>query len=358
MALLLLFLVQSLFAPFKKIHLAGFEPQPEKVELRGSTLVDGRFQDYAEKKLSRTFGFREVFVRIYNQALYSVFNETSAEVITGKDGYLFETGYKPAVCAENAIGESRVLQAVDSLQEIDTWMRANNKHLLLLIAPNKWRYHRDKIDWGCASAEATNYDLFSKHLERTGITVLDYIKEFRLLKEKYPLFSKSGTHWSIYGAAVAATQLNGILNREGIGNAELRWDTVESSEQPRNTDKDLHDLLNIMAMPVSQLLGYPRISLESGTGPRTLVIGDSYYLTFYYLGLHEKLFAPGSKFFYYNKAVIHINPEVKKRVTPALWKTEWEKSELVLLVVNEHALENFGFGFLKDAWRLMANPQD
>jgi len=87
-----LFLVQSLFTPFRPIPLAGFEPQPLPVALEYTALKDGRFQAYAEKKAAKTFGFREMMVRFYNQVLYSFFDETNTQVIVGEEGYLFEAG--------------------------------------------------------------------------------------------------------------------------------------------------------------------------------------------------------------------------------------------------------------------------
>lgn len=354
---MLLLLVQSVFVPFRSIPLAGFESQPAKVEFGCETLLSGAFQSYADKKAAKSFGFREVMVRCYNQVMYSLFDETTREVIVGKDGYLFELGYRRSVCGQDFLGRDVIAAKTDSLRVINDWLHKQNKRLVVLITPNKWRTHADKVECNCPVPAATNYTVFKEAMQRSGIPFIDGIGMFNALEEEspHPLFSRQGTHWSVYGAFRAAQELRQTLDRLGIALPRMHVDTLEAGG-PKYTDKDLHDLLNILRLPKEEALAYPRLSFSNGYRPRVLVVGDSYYGMFYYLGLHQHLFAPGSKFLYYNNSVAIDKQENRLQVTAEMKRKELQESEVVLLVMSEPSLAYFGFGFLREAAAVMAPP--
>lgn len=350
-AVILILLIQGVFHPFKTIELAGAEHYTERAPFTISNVESGEFQRTQERWYSKHFGFREWFVRGYNQCLYSVFGECTPQVIIGKDGYLFEASYASSIRGDDFVGNSRVQLQVDSLRQINTWLSAQGKHLVVMIAPNKWRYFKDKLPAEFQYPEAeTNYSAYSKALRSSGIHFLDWVSGFDHLSAGKPLMSKQGTHWSVFGASRVAHMLNGSLYKRGITEASVVVTKVESLAEPRFTDKDLHDLLNVLQKPSDEQLDYPTFELQGHGGPRALVIGDSYYWTFYYLNLHQLMWAPESKFFYYNKSLVSDDRNQQRPIEAKERINELEQSDVVLLLMGEGSLKYFGFGFLKDAY--------
>lgn len=343
----LLVTVQSIVPIFKVARLSGAEFVPPAKELSWETWMAMDYQRNLERRTAKEFGFRALAVRTYNQALYSLFGEHNPWVIHGKDRYLFEKGYGPAVCGEDFLGQEAIFSRVDSLVDLHERLKAKGKELIVVFPPNKWRYHKDKVEWPCEGSDMTNYEVFRGALKRTDILVMDWITGFQHMKSPHPLFTRQGTHWSIHGAALAGNLLNKVMGDMGLTEAQLELTSMEVADEPRNTDKDLHELLNILAKPRKETLAYPSFTSNGGDAPRAVIIGDSYYQSFYYLGLHQLMFAPESKYFYYNQTQFGAENKNGQSLDDETRLAEIEQSDVVILVMSEPSLKWFGYGILK-----------
>lgn len=348
MAFFVLLLVQSAFHPIREVRLAGAEHQ---IKFKGGNLddwMDRTAQNSLEHQAKSSFGFRPALVRFMNQLRLTFLDEHNPNVVFGKEGYYFEEGYRASVCGLDFIGEEAIDAKVDSLDRFRNHLLLEGKKLVILIAPNKWRTHRKKIDWDC-KPKTTNYEMFVDKLKHRGYSICDEIDLFQYEQSQrppHPLHSKQGTHWSIFGAALSADHLWMTFAQEGVKLPEFRIDNEEVDSIPRNTDKDLHDLLNIMASPKKERLAYPEFKFNQSYKPRVTVIGDSYYQTYYYLGLHQGFFNMDSKYFYYNKSYYGENLEQREVLTDEVRRQEIEASDAVLLVISEPSLKWFGYGIL------------
>ena len=348
-AVFLVFFIQTFWRPFKEVPLAGATASPTPVAFNHETWFEGDFQTWYELKLNLGFGFRSACVRIFNQLRYSLFQEMNPQITKGDDGYFFETAYKQSVCGVDFIGTDSAFALLNTMDAFRDTLLSQGKRLVVLIAPNKWRTLSDKVNWDCKS-NATNYSLFVEELKLRGYSVMDGIAMFEFdhaAGPAYPLHSKQGTHWSIYGAAASITYLNYAFKQEGMQLPEIEFDELEITDVPRNTDKDLHDLLNIMTGPQNEELAYPKLKFEGDAKPRVLVVGDSYYWSYYYLNAHQGLFARDSKFFYYNKSMYGEGKDIKLPLDDNVRKAELQSCDAVLFVISEPSLCQLGFGLTK-----------
>lgn len=144
-----------------------------------------------------------------------------------------------------------------------------------------------------------------------------------------------------------------MLVEGGYSDGVLSEQSIEMDEFPRYTDKDLHDLLNIMQLPPKETLAYPTYQWSGQKKPRTLIVGDSYYMTFYYLNLHETMFAADSKFFHYAKEQVGVNPTIGEPLTSEMIAAELDRSDVIILESNEDALSKFGWGFISKAVEML-----
>ncbi|MEX2597711.1 MAG: hypothetical protein WEC59_12365 [Salibacteraceae bacterium] len=348
-ALLALLLVQSVFRPIREIPLAGAQPQTEIKSWTDESWFSAQFQRNVAEHSGLQFAFRPMIVRLFNQLRFSLFGEHTSVITIGEDGYYFETAYRASVCGLDFLGEEKLLARLDSLDRFRDQLLRKGKRLVIMIAPNKWRTLRKRISWNCERNNApTNYGFLMPQLQQRGYAVYDGVDLFCYDHDngaEHPLHSKQGTHWSLFGAALSMDYLRFAFSQEGIKLPEVEVERLDVSDEPRHTDRDLHDLLNIMAQPKKEQLAYPVLSFEGNYKPKVTVIGDSYYWSYYYLGAHQGLFGNGSKFFYYNRSMIGDDSNAPRlNLSDSLRKQEINTSDAVLLVMSEASLTDVGFG--------------
>jgi hypothetical protein len=341
-------LIQSLFRPLDSVSLSGEEWVPEVKPWTLGAIAERSWQQDVDHRVTKKFGFREVCIRFYNQLRYSVFGEITHFIEEGEDRILFEKVYENAMCGGNDIGYAAMSQKVDSILILDSLLRQNGQNLMLVLAPNKWRFYSDKIEIDAIDT-FPNYERIRIGLLSSKVAMLDVIGWFDTLQSPHSLISKSGTHWSVHGASIVGMQIQKHLIELGLSDLQFEISELETSNAPRYTDRDLHDLLNIMSNPPLDNLAYPTLSFPNKKKPRVLVVGDSYYLTMYYLNIHTQGFDPESKLLYYNKELVHTDPEVGVPFNNETFKKELLAADIVIIESNEDALSKFGWGFLSDA---------
>ena len=77
MVVLCLPMVQHVGGLFRIKSLEGFTAPLEPVKLSAKSYRDGSYQAYAQRYLLQHFGFRNVYIRSYNQLMYSCFRKST-----------------------------------------------------------------------------------------------------------------------------------------------------------------------------------------------------------------------------------------------------------------------------------------
>lgn len=347
-----LILIQSIFEPFHPIPLSGEEWVQHAEELSLERIEDQSFQKEVDHWTTKKFGFRNLAVRLYNQLLYSVFNETTHFIELGDAGFLFEKVYRATVCGENLLDRAEVDKKLDSLDLFGALLSKRGQKLVFVITPNKYRFFSDKVESRCESNK-TNYAYFKAGFDRADYTVFDFNELFPKMESSFPLMPKSGTHWSLYGAFRAAQLIQDSLVKWGYAGAPLEISAIETDIHPRETDKDLHDLLNVITYAPTEELAYPFTDYYHEKKPRMLVVGDSFYETFYRIGVHSQVYHDDSKLLYYNKKLFAKDINNGESFDSQDLDIALNKTDVVMIVSNEDALKTLGWGFLSDAIELL-----
>lgn len=189
--------------------LGGFTGKADPVELTFANYYDGTYQEYLNKKTKESGGFREFFIRSYNQMLYSGFNiVTNENVVEGLNreyyllwylreskGDLLRTVF-PTVDSAKIVARKnmeKTLVMVDSLKNHGT-------DFLFVFAPTKPSVYpefmpdeyRDSIS--PFSMEEYYIELFKEY----GINHIDFLSYFKSIRDSfpYPLYPRYGTHWA------------------------------------------------------------------------------------------------------------------------------------------------------------------
>jgi hypothetical protein len=171
---------------------------------------------------------------------------------------------------------------------------------------------------------------------------------------KYPLFAKTGVHWSSYGALLAADSLIRYLevklNKQLIN---IVVDSIIVSRNPKDEDDDISRTMNLFWKISQPALAYPKIHFVPSSGaikPSALFIGDSYYWNWYKNGTIRNVFNK-PEFWYYDKDVF---PESFTKQTNT-WQVNVDdavKRQNVIVILQTANGEEFdpGYGFIDRTW--------
>ncbi|MCX6225106.1 MAG: hypothetical protein NTV01_10235, partial [Bacteroidia bacterium] len=318
--------------------------------------VHFRYQPDLNNHVEQNFGFRSLFVRLYNQIDYSLFQQPHGSgVVVGKEGYLYEDWFISAYYGKDYIGEDSVKYIIRQLKQVRNYFKNNGKELMIIIAPGKADYYPEFIPERMKFSKTTsNYDALSTGIMKAGIPMLDYNRLFMEMKDTTycTLFPQTGTHWSRYGARIAADTLSGFIStlvKRPL--PEFHLGPAVHTDTLIYPDADLESLLNLF-LPLPRLpLCYPEIIPQPSDGfnlPSSIVIGDSFFWEMYNLPLTGRIFKDLG-YWYYNSTIYPESYTDSLKTKQLKFPDAFEKTDLVILMANPSNIQNIGWGFLERA---------
>lgn len=275
--------------------LGGFTGKAEPVELTFANYYDGTYQEYLNKKTKESGGFREFFIRSYNQMLYSGFNiVTNENVVEGLNreyyllwylreskGDLLRTVF-PTVDSAKIVARKNVektLVMVDSLKNHGT-------DFLFVFAPTKPAVYPEFMPDGYRdsilpfSMEEYYIELFKEY----GINHIDFLSYFKSIRDSfpYPLYPRYGTHWAESTVPMVADSImRKIESITGFDLPTVECADLNITDQYSRQDRELENAMNLLFPVRKPMLPCPITTLSDTIGkakPNILIIGDSYFV--------------------------------------------------------------------------------
>jgi len=360
--LILIGLVGLLFAPLiesttkikyvKKLEGAVWEKDTVP-KFTFKNWFNGDFQRQQEVLVSDSFGFRNIFVRINNQVDFSLFSKAHAkDVVIGKDNYLYDKHYINGYLGTDFIGSDSVSNVVARLKFINDTLSKLNKTLILVIAPNKAAYYPEYIpDSFKTRNSTTTYGEFVKQLKQADLKYIDFNSYFiaQKNKSKYLLMPKNGTHWSMYGAAIAGDSILHYIEKvRNIKMPELSL-TYTTPGKDSLFDIDIENAMNLLFNLSGPSMEYPRykyINASTNIKPNVLIVGDSYYWGLDAAINLKNCFTDRSDFWYYFKKLEHKNltqQDVKEKIAG---------EDIVIILATAHNWGDIGWGFIETTYNM------
>lgn len=345
------------FIPVKGLKGAFKEATVPKIS--GENWLNGQYQSATETYLSEHFGFRSLFTRFNNELSFELFGEgLKNNILVGKEHYLYEQNYIDAYYGLNFIGEERMKAKVYALQQTRNILNAAGKELLVMIAPGKASYFPEFLPKShLLPADSTNYKSFIRLLKKHQIPTLDIKQWFAELKNQtpYPLFNRTGVHWTLYGGYLAAdTLIRQIEQLRDIDLPDLVVDRIETSYKPRKSDDDIEQTLNLLTDIPTRKLAYPITHIDTTNKQKlkALVIGDSFYWTLYHMNISNQVFNQGDFWYYYNKRYNFAMNLTRMPLTDINIDYHFRQYDLIILETNEPNIGGFPWGFTEDILQL------
>ena len=320
-------LLALLFLPMAQEHLKLFKMKPlggvtEKVSKPVFTWRDylsGKLQGQTEKYISRNFGFNEIVIRLYNQYVWSCFRKTYVKtILRGPDDWLYliknvEEYYQGLSYSQLGGSDKARIHLKNQakrIYDIQEELKKDDTYFLFCFTPSKERIVPEHLPKNTSYYKPKDFsarDFLLQQFDSLGVNYIDFCRWFELLKDtcSYPLYAKTGAHWTNISAIYAADSLIRYIEHErdiNMHNLIISKPKLGSYKHP---DEDLEVMLNLI-FPIKKdsILNVVAWSDKDPTAvkPKLINIGDSFFWNFVFRLPMDDIFASHA-YWYYNSTI-------------------------------------------------------
>ena len=354
--------------------LEGVVAKEEPITLNFKTYLDGSYQDYLANHAKRNTGFREFFIRNYNQICYSCFNKlTNVNVVVGNDGELFTrmyiddiTGkrikdYYITIDSAKAVAQQNV---EETLRLMDT-LHSHGTHFLFIFAPSKASIYPEYLPQPYCDqlSDFSLEDYYVELFKENNIPHIDFNTYFKSIKSSfpYPLYSKYGTHWAFSTIPMVTDSILRMMESiSGTSLPSIEITDLNITTDYFSQDRELEGQFNLM-FPISKpAIPNPIFTLSDTIGtakPKLLAIADSYFVAFERTRFLDAF--NSWDYWKYNEYDISSNPKYnwkKIEYLPEAYQI-LEDADIVMAISTAPMLYDYLFGFTTTAFNLFAHGQ-
>ena len=355
-------MLQSFTNMVKMKPLEGFDREEYPVDLSFKTYYDGSYQDYLTEHAKRNTGFREFFIRNYNQVAYSCFGKiTNNNIVKGADHELYLKMYLNDLTGatlklyyadiEEAKAAARK-NVEETLRLIDT-LHAHHTDFLFVFAPTKTAVYPEKMPQSYQE-QISDFSLEEYYIElfkENNIPHIDFLSYFKSWKHtaEYPLYTCTGTHWAASTLPfVTDSIMKKIAVLTGKDLPRLRCLDAPLTTDYTEQDGELEKNMNLLFPLSKPALPRPITALDDTVNKariNLLVVGDS-HAGIILSSCFSDAFANWD-FWEYNKTVISSNPDynyVNLNQYFDAYKV-LQNTDVVIAVFTSPMLYDYMFGF-------------
>ncbi len=325
---------------------------------------EGKFQEAKTKSLNDQVGFRPDFIRINNQIDYTLFSKLHFFYgILGRNATLWDGAYIDAYQGNDYIGHDSILKQALKFRKLQDTLQKLGKTLVMIHAPNKGFFYPENLPDNRINLfrGPTNIADYTKIADSLGINMIDFNSWFSKIKNSSPeiLYPRQGIHWSMYGAALAADSLVKYL--ENIRKEPLQhftWNKVDHDINPRYTDNDLSNALNLIVPACVENFAYPQMVFpheEKAHKNKVIYIGDSFLCQWYYSGILDNINEKWDIWFYFRTVCnpMHAYGEPNAPIVKDIdWMSELLKADCIILLYTPFNIPQYGSGFIEKAYSI------
>ena len=336
--------------PLKGAFLAS--SAPDFGEFTRPAWLSGTFQEAFNTQLENHIGFRNTLVRMNNQVDFSAFRKANAEgVIAGKNGELFEEDYLREATGLYYVGDEVWKRNAAQLKAVQDTLAALGKTLVVVLEPGKATFYPELMPrkYRNLPERPSNYEKMLETFGNQQVNVLDLDAFFRQIKteQPYPMFLKGGTHWSYYGAALAAdTTIAYLKQKSGLDLPDMKIEGFKHLDTIRNHDNDIGLAMNLLFPLRQEKPAYPILSFSETGSKRAdvLIVGDSFYFNWLNDSIPSSAFG-NYDFWYYNNNITHGQGFANGKVADKNFREEVLKRDIILIMITGRFHHAFAWNF-------------
>jgi alginate O-acetyltransferase complex protein AlgJ len=226
---------------------------PAVLQAPGSlSLLDGRWASGYQDRYEEALPLRPAATSIWDLIRYVVFGEGAEGVLVGRDGWLFTVEEFGAPKA----GNRSFREQIELVGEMRRALTARGVGLVVALVPSKARVHPEHLGrYRLPAYLEGRYESVREELARRGIAAPDLLRPLEQARSDRAVFLRTDTHWTPYGARVAAEALAPLVIAElkRSGSPRTRY-TISRGEKEEHRG----DLLNFIRLgPALEQFGPP-----------------------------------------------------------------------------------------------------
>ena len=222
---------------------------PATFNLPDESVLDGEWATTYQTNFEQALALREPSVTFWGGLSYVLFKEGRPGVLVGADGWLFTSEEFERYSAET------LQENLETIATVRDTLASRDIELVIALVPAKARVYEEQLGrYGLPNYTAERYEVLRETLEGQGIPVANLLPALLDAKTESDVFLQADTHWTPYGAQVAAEAVAQTV-QEQAPFAELGETDFEVASEPPESHQG--DLLTFLP------LGY----LEERIGP-------------------------------------------------------------------------------------------
>ncbi len=195
---------------------ATFKP-PE-----GETVLNGDWTAAYQADFEEELALRTPAVNLWGVLEYFLFREGRPGVLVGEDGWLFTTE-EFQTYPDGAAATRENLETILSVRDT---LAAEGASLVVVVLPAKASVYEETLGRYTLPDEARAcYETLRSELLERGIVAPDVLEALLEAKRKAPVFLRTDTHWTPFGARVVAelvaSEVRTRVPFEGLGETEF-----------------------------------------------------------------------------------------------------------------------------------------
>lgn len=363
LSLLFLPLIQQNVNWFSFEKLNGAFVLAEKPVFSIDSWWKGEYTKKYDAYLTDNHGFKEFFVRSYNQFYYSVFNTTkSTTCAVGQENQLFLNYYVDSYLGKDFVGKEKIERTVDKIKFVQDYLAFKGISLITVFAPGKGGFYSGLLPVKYLNTPKTisNMDYYVALMEANKMKHVNLSSYFNKMKKtsKYPLYPQNGGHWSDYGMYLGMDSIMKYIEKDrSIDLPNLILKRVDLTDSLIEPDNDIEKTMNLFYRITQAKMPFTRFDVEENPAkikPKLLAVSDSYYWQALNRNIHQRVFNQG-EFWYYNQTAMPENIAV----STFDFKQKILEKEVILLIATEGTLNLYPYGFIDKAYELfMINDVD
>jgi len=365
--IIVLTMMYPLFGIFLEdaVTLSGVTKETQQPEMTKSGVWDGSFQTWLNSWWEENFPGRGALIKLRNQMLYSLGESPNANVIIGRDKYLYEPGYITAELMTDGPYERQYYDDIgERLEKLRDLLEEGGKELYVFITPSKADFFRDRIPARYMLLDSKGdydfcqYSMLIENLEKRGIHYFDSVAYIREHMDKgeisAPLFYATGIHWSHPWGETCAKGLLEVMrsfSKYDLGEVSV---TESESPEPVFPATDLYDSLNLIKKPSDTWYRSDMVlSKEGSDHPNIFIRGGSFMGQSTTSLIWTGLFAHDVHYENYFYMTDCYSDQVMLSGFTAYDEAPLDRlvgqSDIIVLEVNESAISSMSFGFIEYA---------
>lgn len=364
MVLLFLPLVQQLTGMVEVKRLEGAVEKVEQPKLTLDNYKSLSWQGQLEKYAAANFGFHESVIRLYNQYLWGLYRKTyAADVAVGNDKWLYGKNsvfdhYRQLSYAYSGDNESlhqRFEKDLDRLKKVQQLLDERGTKLFVLICPAKDMVFPEHLPEGgkwVMSDGIRAVDYYPQAFAKNGINFVDVNAWFQQIKDtvSYPLFTRSGMHWSNIACIHASDSIFHYMERlTGKNMPDLKIGPMYA-DAPRNPDADLERNLNLLwSIKPTEQNYYANVEVvpdSTATKLNLITMGDSFFWNMCYSLPMDSLFESHPYWYYFS--TIFCDPK-HTHVSQIDLVDELDRADVLMISLSATQLYDINHGLLSQA---------